>query len=89
MKMTILSALAVAMMTATTPAYGPDLTMSAPGETETEACNLAIQRVHDRYEDGNRRVIGMTECRCSPRHNTAGRVYGYVCEVDFSYERRD
>ena len=87
--MTILTALSVAMLSTAAPVYAGDMTLSAPGATEAEACSTARQRIQSRYEDRYTRVTRMSPCDCSPRRNNAGRVYGYVCEIKFTYERRE
>ncbi|GAA0869499.1 hypothetical protein GCM10009116_13350 [Brevundimonas basaltis] len=87
--MTIFTALSVAMLGAAVPVHAGDMTLSAPGATQAEACSTARQRIQSRYEDRYTRVTRMSPCDCSPRRNSAGRVYGYVCEIKFTYERRE
>ena len=85
----IVPVLAAAMLTSATPVFDRDMKMTAPGDTEVAACNEARRRIRSRYEDRNTRVTRIGECECRPRRYGLDRVVDYVCEISFSYARRD
>lgn len=86
-KMTVVSVLSVAMLTAATSAHAETFRMVGRATTEAEACRIARHKTDD-VSSNTRRVISISDCRCRARANPSGRIYQYDCEVTATTERR-